>query len=86
MDGGREEQSALVMPLAIVTIDVQRERATSSLSGAFVRIGRMDCNIAREDDVAWRQGEVLLVVSGNEYLRTMGLASAVRADDKAPLV
>lgn len=50
--GGREEQSAAVMPLPIVTIEVQRLRVTSSLRGAFVRIGIMDFRMARAEVVA----------------------------------
>jgi len=83
---GREEQSAAVMPLPMVTIEDHRERDTSSLTGAFVRIGRMDFKIARADVVACRHGDMLFVTNGNEYLRTIGRASAVRADSNAPLV
>lgn len=83
---GMEEQSAAVMPLPIATIEVQRVRATSSLRGALVRIGRIDFKMARDEVVAWRHGDILFVMIGNEYLRPIGLASAVRAEDKAPLV
>ena len=51
-----------------------------------MRVGRIDSNMTREDVVACRQGEILLVEIGKAYFKTIGLASAVRATDKEPLV
>ena len=83
---GTSLQSALVIPLAIITIDVQRDRITPSLRSAFVMIGNIDVKIARAEVVACRQGGSLLGTIEKEYLRTIGLASAASADDKASLV
>lgn len=50
--GGREVQSARVMPLAIVTMEVQIERVTSSLRSVFVTVGSIAFRIARDEVVA----------------------------------
>ena len=83
---GTSEQSALVIPLPIITIELQRDRMTSSLRSAFAMMGNIDVKIARAEAVACRQGGSLFGTIGKEYLRTIGLASAARADDKASLV
>jgi hypothetical protein len=49
-------------------------------------MGNIDVRIARAEVVAWRQGGSLFGTIGKEYLRTIGWASAERADDKALLV
>lgn len=83
--GGALVQSAVVMALAIVTIDVHIERTISSLRAALVRTGKIAFKISSDDEVACRQGDTLLVMIGNEYLRTIGLARAVSAEVSAPL-
>ena len=83
---GTSSQSAEVMPLPIVTIDVHKDRIASSLKPDLVSIGSIDSKIARADVVACLHGEILFVVTGNEYLRTIGFARAARDDDRAPLV
>jgi len=69
-----------------VTIDAHIGRVTSSLRLAVVSMGKIDLRMARADVVACRQGGLLLVTIGKEYFKTMGIASAARADDKALLV
>jgi len=86
MLGGADEQSATVMAFAIVTIEVHIERVTVSGRDAFVITGRTEVRISREEVVAWRQGEMLLVTIGKEYLRTIGRERAVRADVRAPVM
>lgn len=84
--GGGEVQSARVMPLAIVTIEVQIERVTSSLRSTFVTVGSIALRIARDEVVALRQGEMLFVMVEKEYFSTIGFASALRDTDTAPLL
>ena len=83
---GTSPQSAFVMPFPMMTIELHNDRIISSLKPNLVSIGSIDSKIARAEVVACLQGEVFLVVIGKEYLSTMGLASAVREDDSAPLV
>ena len=83
---GASEQSAWVMPLLIVTIEVHNDRITSSLKPSLVSTGSIESKIARAEVVACRHGEVLFVMIGNEYLRTIGLARALKEEDTAPLV
>jgi len=79
-------QFADVTPLAMVTMEVQIDLVTSSFRSPFVIVGKIAFNTARDEVVAWRQGEILLVVMGKEYLSTIGFDSASREDDNAPLV
>ncbi len=46
----------------------------------------MDFRIARDDVVAWRQGEGFFVMVEKPYFSTIGFASAVRDAATAPLV
>ena len=78
--------SAVVMPFAIVTIELQIDRVTLSSNSSLVMTGRIACMIAREEVVACRQGELLLVMIGKAYFSTMGFASAARVTDTALLV
>lgn len=78
--------SAAVIPFAIVTIDIHIGRTISSARLGFVMIGKTAFSMVRQEDVAWRQGEMLLVVIENEYLSTIGFDSAPREEDSAPLV
>lgn len=86
VEEGASSQSAVVIPLAIVTIAVQIERVMSSLRFKVVMIGRIAFRIAREDVVACRQGGMVLVVMGNAYFSVIGLAKALSEDATAPLV
>ena len=83
---GALEQSACVMLLPIVTIDVHNERITSSLKPSLVSTGSIESKIARAEVVACRHGEVLFVMIGNEYLRTIGFARALSEEETALLV
>ena len=83
---GKSWQSAVVMPLAMVTIEAHIDRTTLSSSSSLVMTGRMAFKIARAEAVACRHGEVLFVVVGNEYLRTIGFERAEMEADTAPLV
>ena len=86
MEEGASSQSAAVIPLAMVTIELQIERVTSSLRFDVVMIGKTAFRIAREDVVACCQGEMVLVVMGNAYFSVIGLAKALSEDATAPLV
>lgn len=82
---GASSQFADVTPLAMVTMEVQIDLVTSSFRSDFVIVGKIAFKIARAEVVACRQGEILLVVMGNEYLSTIGFDNASKEDDNAPL-
>ena len=79
-------QSAMVIPLLIVTIADQIERVASSFKFSPVTTGRMALRMARLDVVACRQGVILLTVIGKEYLSTIGLPRATKHEDNDPVV
>ncbi len=83
---GASSVSALVIPFPIVTIEVHKDRIASSLKPDLVSTGSIDSKIARADVVACLHGEILFVVIGNLYLRTIGFARAARENARAPLV
>ena len=80
------EQSAVVMPLAMVTIALQMGRMTSTSKVAVVIIGRTAVKMARLEVVACCHGGVAFVVIGKEYLSTIGFPSAMREEDTALLI
>lgn len=84
VDGGAVVQSAAVMPLQIVTMDVQIEWRVVSETGLWVMRGIVERRTASAVIVAWRHGAMLLVMMGKEYFATMGFDRAVSDDERAP--
>lgn len=83
---GASVQSAVVIPFAIVTIEVQIGRMTSSDNDDFVILGSIAWRIASDEVVASCQGGEFLVVMAKEYFKTIGRESAFRHDESASLV
>src|SRR3954463_1392290 len=60
--GGASSQFAVVIPFAMATMELHIDRRTSSLRSDLVIMGSIAFKIARDEVVACRQGEMLLVV------------------------